>query len=161
MRSNPPPAVTWGGCHVPSKTPLMRAAVVGGGAYVAGRSVARRSAEVEQQETEQDERLDNLEQQAPAIPAQEAPAAAPSMPDQLNQLAALHEQGADRRRIRRCQGQVAWRLGAGRSPNLDPGNPGLLKEHRMSKPFKGTINVDIRDSVPDWAPFQGPGKVMN
>jgi hypothetical protein len=42
MRSNPLPAVTWGGCHVPSKTP----------------------------------------------------AAAPSMPDQLKQLAALHEQGA-------------------------------------------------------------------
>ena len=27
-------------------------------------------------------------------PAQDAPAAAPSMPDQLKQLAALHEQGA-------------------------------------------------------------------
>ena len=26
----------------------------------------------------------------------------------------------------------------------------------MSKPFKGTINVDIRDSVPDWAPFEPP-----
>src|SRR4051812_29015331 len=26
----------------------------------------------------------------------------------------------------------------------------------MSKPFKGVINVDIRDSVPDWAPFQAP-----
>jgi arylsulfatase len=26
----------------------------------------------------------------------------------------------------------------------------------MSRPFKGTINVDIRDSVPDWAPFQPP-----
>jgi hypothetical protein len=22
----------------------------------------------------------------------------------------------------------------------------------MSEPFKGTINVDIRDSVPDWTP---------
>ena len=66
---------------------------MGGGAYVAGKSVARRSAGVEQHDTEQDERLDNLEQQAPATPAQEAPAAAPSMPDQLNQLTALHEQG--------------------------------------------------------------------
>jgi len=29
VRSNPPPAVTWGGCHVPSKTPaqLKRLAV--------------------------------------------------------------------------------------------------------------------------------------
>ena len=26
----------------------------------------------------------------------------------------------------------------------------------MSKPFKGTINIDIRDSVPDWAPFEPP-----
>ena len=23
----------------------------------------------------------------------------------------------------------------------------------MPKPFKGTINVDIRDSTPDWDPF--------
>src|SRR4051812_41263948 len=26
----------------------------------------------------------------------------------------------------------------------------------MTAPFKGIINVDIRDSVPDWAPFQTP-----
>ena len=26
----------------------------------------------------------------------------------------------------------------------------------MSPPFKGTINVDIRDSVPDWTPFEPP-----
>ena len=26
----------------------------------------------------------------------------------------------------------------------------------MSKPFKGVINVDIRDSVPDWSPFEAP-----
>ena len=58
----------------------MRAAVVGGGAYVAGRSRGRAR-----------------EQQAPA-PAQ-APAQAPAgeatspMLDQLNQLAALHQQG--------------------------------------------------------------------
>jgi len=80
----------------------MRAAVVGGGAYVAGKKVAQRSAEQGQQENEQDERLATLEEQAPATPdppAQDAPAAdasaaAPSMPDQLSQLAALHEQGA-------------------------------------------------------------------
>jgi arylsulfatase len=29
-------------------------------------------------------------------------------------------------------------------------------ETPMSKVFKGTINVDIRDSVPDWAPFEPP-----
>jgi arylsulfatase len=26
----------------------------------------------------------------------------------------------------------------------------------MTEPFKGVINVDIRDSVPDWAPFEPP-----
>ena len=26
----------------------------------------------------------------------------------------------------------------------------------MANPFKGLINVDIRDSVPDWAPFEPP-----
>ena len=26
----------------------------------------------------------------------------------------------------------------------------------MSKQFKGTVNVDVRDSVPDWDPFQPP-----
>jgi len=79
------------------RRPLMRAAVVGGGAYVAGKRVARKSAEQGQQENEQDERLATLEEQAPATPdppAQDAPAAAPSMPDQLKQFAALHEQGA-------------------------------------------------------------------
>jgi len=79
------------------RRPLMRAAVVGGGAYVAGKSAARRSAEREHQGNEQDERLATLEEQASATadpPAQDAPATAPSMPDQLNQLAALHEQGA-------------------------------------------------------------------
>jgi hypothetical protein len=83
----------------------MRAAVVGGGAYVAGKKVAQRSAEQGQHENEQDERLATLEEQAPATPdspaqdapaapAADAPAAAASMPDQLKQLAALHEQGA-------------------------------------------------------------------
>ena len=87
------------------RRPLMRAAVVGGGAYVAGKKVAQRSAEQGQHENEQDERLATLEEQAPATadppaqdapaaPAADAPAAAPSMPDQLSQLAALHEQGA-------------------------------------------------------------------
>ena len=26
----------------------------------------------------------------------------------------------------------------------------------MSEPFKGKINVDIRDSVADWSPFEPP-----
>src|SRR6185369_11894616 len=62
----------------------------------------------------------------------------------------------DRRRIRHRQSQAARHLGAGQPLNLDPGYQGRLKERRMSKPFKGTINVDIRDSVPDWEPFEPP-----
>ena len=26
----------------------------------------------------------------------------------------------------------------------------------MSEQFKGTVSIDIRDSVPDWAPFEPP-----
>ena len=26
----------------------------------------------------------------------------------------------------------------------------------MSQPFAGVINIDIRDSVPDWSPFEAP-----
>jgi arylsulfatase A-like enzyme len=33
---------------------------------------------------------------------------------------------------------------------------GTDKERVMSVPFKGKINVDIRDSVPDWSPFEPP-----
>ena len=78
------------------RRPLLRAAAVGGGAYIAGKHVARRRAEGEQQEYDQNQRIDDLEQQqAPAAPAPQAPAAAaPSMTDQLNQLATLHQQGA-------------------------------------------------------------------
>ncbi len=77
------------------RRPLLRAAAVGGGAYIAGKRVAHRSAEREQYEGEQDARLDNLEQQqAPAAPAAPAPAAPPSMADQISQLATLHQQGA-------------------------------------------------------------------
>src|SRR5450755_4616812 len=86
------------------RRPLMRAAVVGGGADGAGRHMANKSAAQAQQEDEQNERIGDLEQQqaAPApeqqaapAPEQQAPAAAASSPmlDQLNQLAALHQQG--------------------------------------------------------------------
>src|SRR6201996_1160290 len=30
------------------------------------------------------------------------------------------------------------------------------REAKMSKRFKGIVNVDIRDSVPDWSPFEAP-----
>jgi membrane protease subunit (stomatin/prohibitin family) len=81
------------------RRPLLRAAAVGGGAYLAGKHVANRQAEGAQTEADQDERIDQLEQQqqdqAPA-PQDEQPLAAPQtspMIDQLNQLADLHQKG--------------------------------------------------------------------
>jgi arylsulfatase A-like enzyme len=32
----------------------------------------------------------------------------------------------------------------------------VRKECRVSKPFKGTINIDDRDSIPDWEPYLQP-----
>jgi len=26
----------------------------------------------------------------------------------------------------------------------------------VDKPFRGVVNLDIRDSVPDWAPYEQP-----
>jgi Short C-terminal domain len=93
------------------RRPLLRAAVVGGGAYMAGKSSARREAEQAQMEDEQNARISGLEQQphqqqpyqqqpypqvpSQQVPYQEAPAQAASSPmiDQLNQLAELHQQG--------------------------------------------------------------------
>lgn len=93
------------------RRPLLRAAVVGGGAYMAGKSRARNQAEQAQMEADQDQRISDLEQQQASQPPQQyqqppqpqyqqpppPPAAAPSessaMLDQLNQLAALHQQG--------------------------------------------------------------------
>ena len=43
------------------RRPLMRAAVVGGGAYVAGRSMGRRAEQNQQAEGEQNQRIDDLE----------------------------------------------------------------------------------------------------
>ena len=77
------------------RRPLLRAAVVGGGAYMAGKNRAQRQADQDYQDAGQEQRISNLEQQqAAAVPAQAVPAqAAPSMADQLNQLADLHKQG--------------------------------------------------------------------
>ena len=92
----------------------MRAAVVGGGAYMAGKHVARQQEARAQYDAEQDQRISDLEsqqyqqappdqnQQAPPDQYQQAPPPAPPpaappasspMIDQLNQLAALHDQG--------------------------------------------------------------------
>src|SRR5690349_7451186 len=81
------------------RRPLLRAAAVGGGAYIAGKRTAQRRAEQEGQQADQDARISDLEQQQAAqqAPPPQAPAPAPSasspMIDQLNQLAALHQQG--------------------------------------------------------------------
>jgi hypothetical protein len=78
---------------------------------MAGKAHARNQAERQSYEDEQNARLDDLEaqqaqgqqgyqqqgyQQAPppAPPPPPAPAQGPSMTDQLNQLATLHQQGA-------------------------------------------------------------------
>lgn len=81
------------------RRPLLRAAVVGGGAFAAGRSMGRHAEQRENAAGGQNERIGNLEQRATAAPQQQpyqqAPTpAAPSMLDQLGQLSALHEQGA-------------------------------------------------------------------
>jgi outer membrane murein-binding lipoprotein Lpp len=79
------------------RRPLLRAAVVGGGAYVAGKHMARKADQRAADEAYQDDRISQVEQQqAPqqqAPPPDAAPAAAPSVADQLQQIAALHQQG--------------------------------------------------------------------
>ena len=82
------------------RRPLLRAAVVGGGAYMAGKSHARHSMERQQYEDDQDARISDVAQQQSSYqqppaqaPAAQAPAQPSPMIDQLNQLAALHQQG--------------------------------------------------------------------
>ena len=73
------------------RRPLLRAAAVGGGAYMAGKSRARSQA----REYEQEARLQQLESQ-PAAPSYAAPAPAGPSDDaiaKLTQLGQLHEQG--------------------------------------------------------------------
>jgi len=84
------------------RRPLLRAAVVGGGAYVAGKKVAQHSAEQSAAESGQDARISDLEQQqggtqpdgGPQAGAQQA--GQPDMPisEQLKQLTTLHENGS-------------------------------------------------------------------
>ena len=85
------------------RRPLLRAAVVGGGAYMAGKKVAQRSAdqsaqEADQsaQEADQDARISSLEQQGGAEPGDPQPAGPPDTPisEQLKQLTGLHEDGS-------------------------------------------------------------------
>jgi membrane protease subunit (stomatin/prohibitin family) len=71
------------------RRPLLRAAVVGGGAYMAGKHMANAQADQQYQDASQAQQAQQA-QQAP-VPAPRA--AGPSMADQLNQLADLHKQG--------------------------------------------------------------------
>src|SRR5258706_16407225 len=78
------------------RRPLLRAAVVGGGAYMAGKKVAQNSADRSAQEGGQGDRINDLEQQQGA--PQQAAAPPPPQPDtpiseQLKQLPSLHENG--------------------------------------------------------------------
>ena len=70
------------------RRPLMRAAMVGGGAYMVGKDAQRKS----QQEADQEARLNQLEaqqMQAPAPVAAPAPAAAPAGDDLVSKLTEL------------------------------------------------------------------------
>jgi hypothetical protein len=69
------------------RRPLLRAAAVGGGAYMAGK--ARQRPQMDRQETRASQ---GTAQEAPATAADQP--AGGSVPDQLAQLSALHEQGA-------------------------------------------------------------------
>jgi hypothetical protein len=93
------------------RRPLLRAAVVGGGAYVAGKHMANKANDQAAYEASQDDRTSQLEQQqqqgpppdqygqqqyAPPpqqAPPPAAPAGGTSVADQLQQIAGLHQQG--------------------------------------------------------------------
>jgi len=82
------------------RRPLLRAAVVGGGAYMAGKHMANKANDQAAYDASQDQRMDQMEQQQQyqqGPPPQQAPPAAPaggpSVADQLQQIATLHQQG--------------------------------------------------------------------
>jgi hypothetical protein len=79
------------------RRPLLRAAVVGGGAFMAGKAAAHRSAE----RTDQEARISDLEstrqpEAAPAVPEPRAgqPQADSSVFGQLSELVQMHDRGA-------------------------------------------------------------------
>ena len=83
------------------RRPLLRAAADGGTAYAVGRHSGRRREEQAYAESEQNQRIADLEQQQyqqqqyqQPPPQQAPPAQGPSMLDQLNQLNELRQQGA-------------------------------------------------------------------
>jgi hypothetical protein len=77
------------------RRPLLRAAVVGGGAYMAGKAHARNQAETADREATQEARINDLEQAQQQVPPPRASPPPPdaSMMDQLSQLAKMHDSG--------------------------------------------------------------------
>jgi hypothetical protein len=76
------------GPRVVRRRPLLRAAVVGGTTYAAGRASGCRAAESDSAASYQDQ------QPAPQPPQQSGSGTEAAMMDQLSQLATLHQQGA-------------------------------------------------------------------
>jgi Short C-terminal domain len=78
------------------RRPLLRSAVVGGAAYMAGKRRAERSAIQAEQEAGQDARFSEPGSWGgrDAAPAAQAGTPAQSMSDQLAQLSMLHDKGA-------------------------------------------------------------------
>jgi hypothetical protein len=80
------------------RRPLLRAAAIGGGAYVVGKRAGQRQADQQEAQASQSDAgqsADSQYGQSQAQQAQAAPSsAAASIPDQLNRLSALHDQGA-------------------------------------------------------------------
>lgn len=78
------------------RRPLLRAAVVGGGAYAAGHAAASRSAQRAEREAVQDARISDLEQAGEPAGRPEAPrpGANSSVLDQLTELVRMHDAGA-------------------------------------------------------------------
>jgi hypothetical protein len=76
------------------RRPLLRAAAIGGGAYLAGKKAGQRQAD--QQDTDWQPETAGLsgQEQAGAAAGGTGQGAPVSIPDQLNRLTALHEQGA-------------------------------------------------------------------
>ncbi len=79
------------------RRPLLRTAAIGGGAYLAGRAAANRSAQRAGQEATQDDLEQARQPQSvPQVPRQAAApdAPAPGLADQLTELASMHDKGA-------------------------------------------------------------------
>jgi membrane protease subunit (stomatin/prohibitin family) len=78
------------------RRPLLRAAAVGGGAYLAGKHMARKQDDQYAADADQEQRISDLEaqqqQQQQAAPAVAATASSATI-DQLKQLSDLHQQG--------------------------------------------------------------------